>query len=226
MTRTKLLWTTLALAGLVGLCWAGLAMAADATPPTPPPGGNAQRGGQRPTAADMQQRMEEWRKRAADQLRQSLGASEDEWKVLHPLIEKVQGLQRASRAVTTRGGPGGFGGMGGPGTFGGRTRGGRGPRDANSTNPTGAAPAAATPPAPTNPDGTPRELTEVEKATTALNNVLKNKDASPTQITEALTALRAARAKSLQELAQARTSLQQVVTPLQEAMLVLMGLLE
>jgi hypothetical protein len=209
------------MAALVGLCWSGLAMAADATPPTPPPGGNAQRGGQRLTAEEMQQRMAEYRKRAADQQRQELGASEDEWKVLQPLIEKVQTLQRAARGGTS-GGFGGFGGTGGFGNFGGRTRGGpggtRGSRDANT-------PAATTPPAPTNPDGTPRELTDIEKATTALNDVLKNKDASPTQIAEALTALRAARAKSQQELDQAREVLKKVLTAKQEAMLVLRGTL-
>jgi hypothetical protein len=167
----------------------------------------------------MRQRMEEWRKRAADQQRQNLGATEDEWKVLQPLIEKVQNLQRSSRGGMMRGGIGGIGGMGGFGNFGGRTRGGRGNRDANT-------PAATTPPAPTNPDGTPRELTEVEKKTTALNDVLKNKDASPTQITEALTALRTARAKDQQGLTQAREELKKVVTAHQEAMLVLMGVLE
>jgi len=224
MSRARL-WTALAMAALVGLWWSGLVMAQE-TPPTPPAGGDtAQPGGrQRPSAAEMSQRMEEWRKRAADQLRQSLGASEDEWKVLQPLIEKVQNLQRSTRGGMMRAGIGGFGGMGGFGNVGGRTRGGRGTRDANST--AGAAPAAATPPAPTNPDGTPRELTEVEKKTTALNDVLKNKDASPTQITEALTALRTARAKDQQGLTQAREELKKVVTAHQEAMLVLMGVLE
>jgi hypothetical protein len=171
----------------------------------------------------MQQRMAEYRKRAADQQRQELGATEDEWKVLQPLIEKVQTLQRSSRGGTS-GGFGGFGGTGGFGNFGGRTRGGpggtRGSRDANSTTP-----AATTPQVRTNPDGTPHELTDIEKATTALNDVLKNKDASPTQIAEALTALRAARAKSQQELDQAREVLKKVLTAKQEAMMVLRGIL-
>jgi len=228
MSRARL-WTALAMAALVGLCWSGLAMAQETppAPPAPPAGGDtAQPGGrQRPSAAEMSQRMEEWRKRAADQLRQSLGASEDEWKVLQPLIEKVQNLQRSTRGGMMRAGIGGFGAMGGFGNVGGRTRGGRGNRDANTSAPA-TPPAAVTPPAPTNPDGTPRELTEVEKKTTALNDVLKNKDASPTQITEALTALRTARAKGQQGLTQAREELKKVVTAHQEAMLVLMGLLE
>jgi len=226
MSRARL-WTALAMGALVGLCLSGMAMAqatppTPPTPPAPPPGGNAQRGGQRLTAEEMQQRMAEYRKRAADQQRQELGASEDEWKVLQPLIEKVQTLQRAARGGTSGGfgGFGGFGGTGGFGNFGGRGRGDRGSRDANSTTP-----AATTPQVRTNPDGTPHELTDIEKATTALNDVLKNKDASPTQIAEALTALRAARAKSQQELDQAREVLKKVLTAKQEAMLVLRGIL-
>ncbi len=218
MSRARL-WTALAMAALVGLCWASLVVAQATTPPTPPAppaGGDTGGARQRPSAEDMRTRMEEWRKRAADQQRQNLGATEDEWKVLQPLIEKVQNLQRSTRGGMTGGG---FGGMTGFGGFGGRGRGDRGSRDANSTTP------AATPPAPTNRDGTPRELTEVEKKTTALNDVLKNKDASPTQIAEALTALRAARAKSQLELDQAREELKKVLTALQEAKLVIMGIL-
>ena len=53
------------------------------------------------------QRSEEWRQRAAQRMRESLGATEEEWKVLQPKIEKVQTLQRQSR-------PGMRGGMRGP----------------------------------------------------------------------------------------------------------------
>jgi len=217
MTRARL-WTALAMGALVGLCWSGMAMAQAAGPPAG--GDTAQRGNrQRPTAEEMRARMEEWRNRAADQQRVSLGASEEEWKVLQPLIEKVQTLQRSSRGGMMRGGTTGFGGFG---NTGGRTRGTRGTRDANSSTPA----VAATPRVPTNPDGTPRELTKVEKATTALNDVLKNKDASPTQITEALTALRTARTEGQQELAKAREVLKKVLTAKQEAMMVLRGVLE
>jgi len=211
----------------MGLVWAGQVMAQPATPPT---GGDQQAGGgtrgQRPSAADMQARMEEWRKRISDQQRQQLGASEDEWKVLQPRIEKVQNLQRQARGSMFGRGGFGFGGTGGPGgnsPFGGRSsRFGR--RDANS--PTDGNSAASTPRTPTNPDGTPRELTDIEKKTTALRDVLNNKDASPAQIAEALTSLRAAKAKQTQELATARKELQEIVTPQQEANLVLMGVLE
>ena len=48
-------------------------------------------------------RMADFRQRAAERMKESLGATDEEWKVLQPLIEKVQQLQRQSR--------GGFGGM-------------------------------------------------------------------------------------------------------------------
>jgi len=51
--------------------------------------------------------MEEFRRRMSDRMREQLGATEEEWKVLQPRIEKVQQLQRQGR--------GGFGGRGGRG---------------------------------------------------------------------------------------------------------------
>lgn len=204
MSRTKL-WMALAMAGFIGLCWSGQAMA------QAPPADGAGRGDRtRMTPEQMRARMDEWRKRAADQQRERLGATEEEWKVLQPRIEKVQTLQRQAS--------GGMRGMMGFGGFGGRTRGTRG-SDAAAT------PAATTPRAPTNRDGTPREQTDIEKKTAALSEVLRKEAPTPAEITTALTALRAARAKVQQGLAQARKELQEVVTPRQEAMLVLMGML-
>ena len=52
----------------------------------------------------MRRRFEDFRKRMSDRMREQLGASEEEWKVLQPRIEKVQTLQRQGR--------GGFGGRG------------------------------------------------------------------------------------------------------------------
>ncbi len=191
MSRTKL-WMALAMAGFIGLCWSGQAMAQTKAPPAD----GAGRGGRtRMTAEQMRERMEEWRQRADDQLRERLGATVEEMKVLKPRIEKVQTLQREAR--------GGMRGMMGFGGFGGRTRGTRGTRGTGAT----ATPAATTPRTPTNRDGTPREQTDVEKKTAAL------------------TALRAARAKGQQKLTQARKELQEVLTPRQEAMCVLMGML-
>jgi len=203
------LWTALALAGLIGLCWSGQAIAQDKD--TPPAGEDGARrpGRTRMSPEEMRKRMDEWRKRASDQLRQRLGATEEEWKVLQPRIEKVQTLQRQSR--------GGMRGMMGFGSFGGRTRGTRGTRGSGGTA-TGAP--AGTPATPT------RERSEVELKTAALSEVLKKEAPAPAEITAALTALRAARAKVQKDLTQARKELQEVVTSKQEAILVLMGWLE
>ncbi len=41
---------------------------------------------------EMKKMMEEWKKQASKQMQESLGATDDEWKVLEPKIEKVQEL--------------------------------------------------------------------------------------------------------------------------------------
>jgi len=41
--------------------------------------------------------MADFRQRAADRMKESLGVTDEEWKVLQPRIEKVQQLQRQSR---------------------------------------------------------------------------------------------------------------------------------
>jgi len=67
---------------------------------------------------------------------------------------------------------------------------------------------------------------EVAKAAQALQDVLDNEQATADQIKAKLTALREAREKAKQELAQAREALRELVTPRQEAQLVLMGILD
>jgi len=210
MSRAKV-WMALALAGVVCLCWSGKAVAQDK--PARDNEGDRRSSRTRMTPEEMRQRMEQWRKRASDMLRERLGASEEEWKILQPRMEKVQTLQRQARS--------GMRGMMGFGSFGGRSRGSRGsrgPRDSSAR------------PAPTTPTATPatptRERSEIEKKTAALSEVLKKEAPTTSEITTALTELRAARAKSQKELTQARKELQEIVTPKQEAILVLMGTLE
>lgn len=165
------------------------------------PGGQmGMRGGFDP--AQMQQMMEQ-------RMRENLGASEQEWKVLGPRVMKVQQL---SRQVSTGGrgmfGFGGFGGrrgMQGPGGMGNRQGGDR----------------------PNRPDNAPeRELSAVEKASEALMTTLENEAAKPEEIKSKLTALRAAREKAKQELATAQKELREIVTVRQEAQLVIMGMLD
>lgn len=145
---------------------------------------------------EMRQRMEEFRQRMADRMREQLGATEEEWKVLEPRIEKVRETQRETR--------GGFRMM--RGSFG-RGRRGRGDDDARGGRPE-------------------REQSQVEQKTEALRSLLDDENSSASSIKAALEALRQARAKSHQELAAAREELRQVCSMKQEAQLVLMGLLD
>ena len=162
-------------------------------------GGRGDRRGPPRDPEEMRQRFEEFRQRMSDRMREQLGATEEEWKVLQPRMEKVQQLQRQSR--------GGFGGMMRGGTFG-RGRGGRGGEDRR-------------------PEGTPeREQSDVEKKTEALRSLLDDENSSASSIKAALEALRQARVKSQQELTTARKELREVCSMKQEARFVLMGILD
>ncbi|HMO26056.1 MAG TPA: hypothetical protein PKB10_07285 [Tepidisphaeraceae bacterium] len=125
------------------------------------------------------------RERMLQNLREQMQASDEEWTVLAPKIEKVQTILRESRM-------GGWGGRGGPG--------GRG--------------------------GDQEPTTEIGRASRDLRTVLQNENASGEEITQALTAYRAAREKANVELAAARDDLKAVLTPRQEAILVMLGMLE
>jgi len=70
----------------------------------------------------MQQRMEQMRQQMAERMKEQLGVTDEEWKVMQPLIDKVMTLSREARG-------GGMGGM-----MGGR-RGGRPGGDSNAAPP-------------------------------------------------------------------------------------------
>ena len=123
--------------------------------------------------------------------KESVGATDEEWKVLGPKVEKVQTL-----SMQLRGGQRGM--------FGG----GRGGRQE-------AAPAQPA-----------QQQSAVEKAAEDLRTTLENKDAKPDDVKKKLEALREAREKAKQDLAQAQDELRQILTVKQEAQLVLMGLLD
>ncbi len=157
------------------------------------PGGRGGPGGFDP--ARMQQMM-------ADRMKDQLGASDDEWKIIGPRLTKVMTLSRQSRGGGMMGMMGMFSGRGrgGPGGGRGGDRGGdRGGR----------------------PD---RELTGVAKVTSELRTLLDG-NPSADQIKAKLTALRQAREKSKQDLAKAQQSLKQVLSLKQEAQLVLIDVL-
>jgi len=183
---------------------ASLAIMGQAISQQGPPGGQGRGGGPAMTPEQQQQRMDQFRQQAMDRAKQDLGATDEEWKVLSPLVEKVQTLSRASR----------MGGMG----FGG-VRGGRG-----GPQPGGKAPDATAAPATPRP-GMPAP-SEVDLKVQALRTVLDNKEATPAQIKEALTGVRDARAKADKDLKKAQKALRDVVTVRQEAVCVMNGWLD
>jgi hypothetical protein len=178
---------------LAGTAWTSFGQQA------PPPGGNQGAGGNqggrgnRRDPAQMRQQMN-------DRMKELLGASDDEWKVLQPQIEKVQTLQRAatSRAgfslLFNNGNNGGGGGRGG------RFRGGQ------------------------QPDNTPPSA--VEEKSKELTAAIENKDTKPEEYKAKLAAYRAARNQAKADLGKAQESLREVVTVRQEAVLVELGLLD
>jgi len=131
------------------------------------------------------------RERFSTMIKEQMGATDDEWKVIQPKLDKVMTAQRDAR--------GGMGGM-----FRRRDNGG----DSN------------------NNQSSDRQRSAVEQAQTDLRTLLDNKDASADQITAKLTALREAREKAKTELVSAQKDLKEVLSQRQEAVLVMMGMLD
>jgi hypothetical protein len=202
MSAGKIMWGV-AIASIVGLLLAGQSLSQPAQQGqragVQGPGGPMQ-GGPPQGPGGPQFDPARMRQMMEQRMQEMLGATAEEWKVLGPRVMKVQDLVRQSGG----GGPGmmfgpmGRRGLGGPG---GNRPGGRG----MAMN---------------------RELTEVEKAQEELQTLLENTAATPEQIKQQVTKLRAAREKARQELAKAQQDLRQVLTMRQEAQLVLMGMLD
>jgi hypothetical protein len=145
---------------------------------------------------------EEFRQRMNERLKTSLKATDEEWAVIQPLIEKVQTKQRDTMGSRfggfgRGGGPGGPGGQ--PSAQGGADRGGDRGGDRNR-------------------GGSPESQ--------ALRTTLENESASADDIKAKLTALRDSRKKSAADLEAAREELKKVLSVRQEATLVAMGILD
>ena len=181
----------LVMAGIIGACWLSQAISQQADNE-----GQGRGDRQRDRGGDRSQRMEEFRKRMAERMREQLGASEEEWKALQPKIEKVQQAMRQTR--------GGFASFG------------RGAGRSDRRPAEGQRPEARQ----------ERERSDVEKKTEALRSLLEDKASGADAIKGALDALRQAREKAQQELAAARKDLRSIVTVRQEAQLVLIGILD
>ncbi len=169
----------------------------------PQPGTRGQRGGAQAGPGGRQFDPARMRQMMEQRMREQLGATEQEWKVLGPRIVRVAELGRQTSGF-------GRGGM----MFGmGGRRGGPGGPDGNRFG--GGRPGA--------PD---REPTAVEKAQEQLRTVLENDSATPDQIKKELTALRTAKEKAKQQLAAAQQELRKIITVRQEATLVMVGMLD
>jgi Spy/CpxP family protein refolding chaperone len=139
-------------------------------------------GGAPPDFAQMRQQF-------ADQMKEMLGATDEEWKALQPIIDKVQQVQRDASGRGMGFGRG-FGGPGGPG--------GQGDQPQSAT----------------------------QQAATALREVTDDERATPQTIKTKLDALRNARAKAREELSKLQEELRGFLTARQEAVLVMIGVLE
>ena len=170
------------------------------------PGGNGGRGGGR----DMTQ----FRQAMMDRLKENLGVTDDEFKVLQPKIEKVQTLQRD--AMGNRFGMGRARGQFGQGGQPGQP--GQPGQGAGGNPPAGGQPAAA--------GAAPAQQSDVQVKTRDLQDMLENKDAKPEEIKAKLDALRDAKAKAKEELTKAQAELKELLSQRQEAVLVTMGTLD
>ena len=196
--------------GAVAVCIVGLLLASQSLSQQGQRGQRPGQRGQRPGAQGQpgqrpggrQFDPERIRQMMEQRMRERLGATEQEWKVLGPRVMTVAQLRREAA-----------GGFGRGGMFGGRGRGPRGDR------PGGDRPGGR-------PGAPQRELTDVEKASDQLRTLLENTSAKPEDIKKQLTVLRASREKARQKLASAQQALRKVVTMRQEALLVLDGWLD
>ena len=192
-----------------GILWLGTthAFAQDDAPPPPPPaagaGGNPGAGGPGGPGGggDRQDRMEKFRQQMNERIKTQLKASDDEWAVIQPLLEKVQTKMRETMESRF----GGMRGMGGGGPGGPR----RGGDNGGGGNTADAARPDANRQRPPGRGPTP----EAQE----LMTTLQNDNASTNDIKTKLQALREQRKKSEAELAQSREDLKKVLTLRQEA---------
>ena len=189
------------------------ASAQDDVPPPPPPTGtpavSAPAGGPPPGGPGGG---EQFRQRINDRLKTALKASDDEWGVIQPLLEKVEDKQRD--VMMNR-----FGGLMGRGGPGGERR----RREENGGNGGNAAQAQPDANRPQRREGG-RPPTSAEA--TALETALQDDNTNVNDVKTKLAALRAERAKANADLSAARADLQKVLNMRQEAVLVLSGILE
>lgn len=136
-------------------------------------------------------------------IRQVLGATDQEWSQIQPKLQAVIKLQTEARVALT--------------LAAGRRA--RADEAGEPAGPTWIRPSQMA-------QMTNQELTEGQKAAEALLDLLEKKDSDIKQIQEKVQALKAIRQKAQQQLVSAQTELRKVLNEKQQAMLILMGLLD
>ena len=174
--------------------------------PPAPAGGN--------TEEQRRQQFEQWRQQADQRMKDLLKATDEEYAVLKPRIEKIQQTQRATdtRRVAF--------GMLMAGNSSWRTRGSnpgdsqRRPNDGGGDSNRRSSPFGDTPDSP------------VYQKSQELQAALEAKDAPPDALKTKLAELRAARQQARGEMAKMQEELRQLCSMRQESVLVMMGILE
>ena len=150
--------------------------------------------------------LEEMRQRLSSRLQEMLGASDDEWQVIYPRIQKITEARGDGGRGSMFGAMMTFGGMDfgrGRGGSGGKGPGGKGPESPE-----------------------PGGFFEESKEVAALAEALESPDTPTEEIQSKLEAVRKARKREEAELQEAREALREVLTLRQEAQLVLLGVLD
>ncbi len=186
--------------------------------PPPPQNGGGNRGGNNANNNNggRMGRMnpEEMRKRMEDQIKTSLGMTDEEFTALKPKLEKVRELQRDANPRPGFGG--GPGGPGGPGGRGNRDGGGPGgPGGAGGPGAAGGSGAATS----------DQPQSDVQQKVRALREAVDAKAADSDLIAK-MEAVRSAKTKAREELHKAQEDLKQFLSKRQEAALVSTGMLD
>ncbi|QOV89814.1 hypothetical protein [Humisphaera borealis] len=218
LLNSRLLKTTLPVLAAAVFAVPAMGQAQPAQPGQPGQPGQRGTGGGNGggTDAERQARFDQFRQQMDTRMKEVLRASDEEYAVLKPRIEKIQSLQRAND--TRRSGYGML--MSGASNW--RTRGstpGDGQRQPNTTenadpNQQRRSPFGDTP------------TTPVTVKTQEMQAVLEAKDAGNDTLKAKLAELRAARQTARQEMTALQEELRQLCSVRQESVLVMLGLLE
>ena len=180
-----------------------------------------------------EQRRIESKKRQDQAMKEALEATDGQWKLIKPRLERVQELARLAdvsvgmftRGAGSSGGAGGFSGGGGTGRYsGGASSGSSSRRTTSESKSEGSSDSAQFASGWSRPSERkpPVEMNEGEWACEELLDLLEDKNSKPEEIEQKMENLRNIRRKANEELIKARQELCDVLTYRQEAALIMM----